>query len=138
MQNRMESILEWIPFSEILHPSEFWLFTVVPLAMCLLGVHIFFRHFVTIAWFSVKFCVAGLVYLQIRDVVTSAVHVNTQWSIESALFGVPAGTLNTAVVLGFNILKSKCLFTLREAYSRHIPPQEPTPWVDWMKDTLFI
>ena len=138
MQNRMESILEWIALSEILHPNEFWLFTVVPLAVCLFGVHVFFRHFVTIAWFSAKLCVAGLVYLQIRDVVTNAVRTNTQWSLESALFGVPSGTLHTAAALGFKIVKAKCLVALSEAYSPNTPPQESTPWTDWMRDTLFM
>ena len=137
----MQVMLACIPQYERLVvqlPSEFWLFTVVPLAVCLLAVHMFFRHFVTIAWFSVKLCVAALVYLQIRDVMTSAVQTNTQWSIESALFGVPPGTLNTAVMLGFNILKSKSLFTLKEAYAHHTTPQESTLWVDWMADTLLM
>ena len=141
MQNMMQVMLGCIPQYERLVgqlPSEFWLFTVIPLAVCLFGVHLFFRHFVTIAWFSVKLCVAVLVYLQIRNAVTSALETSTPWAIESALFGVPSGTLNTAASLGFSIIKAKGITILREAYARKKSAPESTSWVDWMNDTLFI
>jgi len=137
----MQSVLEWVPMDKRLFtqvPSEFWFYTVVPLAVCLFSVHIFFKHFVTIAWFSVKLCVAVLVYLQIRNAVTSVLETSPPWSIESAVFGVPPGTLNAAAMLGFSIIKSRATVFLRETYTHSKPVQESTSWVNWIDDTLLI
>ena len=138
MQNIVQVMLGCMPQYVRQIPNEFLVFTVIPLAMCLFGVHIFFRHFVTIMWFTVKLCVAVIIYLQIRELMTSTLQTSTNWSLEYSIFGVPHGTLNTAASLGFKIIKSKFIFTVREAFFQNNSPQESSPWVDWIDDTLFI
>ena len=138
MQNIVQVMLGCMPQYIRQMPNEFLIFTVIPLAACLLGVHLFFRHFVTIVWFTVKLFVAVLIYLQIREVMVSTIQTSTNWSLESALFGLPQGTLNTAASLGFKIIKSNFIFTLRDAFTHNNFPQDSSPWVDWIDDTLFI
>jgi len=139
----MNEAFEWLPLDE--HLIGPWTFTVVPIAVCLLGVHLFFRHFVTIMWFSVKLLVAILVYLQLRVIVSSFLQTSRPWSLEETLFNLPTGTINTASVLGFRILKTKTLLFIHECYSgcnlwgpTTIPPEEYTSWVDWIGYTIFI
>ena len=139
--DRMKEAFEWLSLDERL----VGFLPVVPLAVCLLGVHLCFRHFVSIAWFSVKFILAIVVYLQIQDIVSSFMQTSNPWSTVETFCSLPIGIINTASVLGFRIIKTKILIFLHECCRgcslcgpTTLPPEEYTSWVDWMGRILFI
>jgi hypothetical protein len=126
-------------------PAELW-YTAVPMVLCLLGVEVFFRNFLTLAWLGVKVAIAGLVYIHIREVV--------QWSfgtdplcIESRLFGMPAGTINAIALIGLHVAKTRVIGGVRSVCPTCLTPVPLPPppeakgsekWGAWMEDTLSI
>jgi hypothetical protein len=119
-----------------------WFTAAMPPIVCLLGVHLFFRHIFTVLWFSVKVVLAGIVYMHIRTLVSTS---PLPYSFESIIFGVPTGTLQSPLTIGFQIIQAKALIAIAAACPKCFPPPipppipppppvSPSPWVDWIND----
>jgi len=126
--------------------SEWWfiLTTCFPLVMCLIGVHLFFRHFLTFMWWSVKMLLAGVLYLHTRELIHSYIGTDTL-SIESTLLGVPTGTIKLAASVGFGIAKARIMVAVAAAcpslFPLPMPPNEETEnssWGTWVENTLVM
>ena len=129
------------------------LFAAVPMIFCLVGIHLIFRNFFTITWFSFKIFLSLLVYVQIRDVVSSYVSPHVA-SFEYKTFGVPPGTMEMTAKLGMQVVKSHVLSTISSicptcfvAQKEPEVPVEPMQeedttvtfsWVEWISDLLSM
>ena len=130
-------ISSWLPQNGI---EWGWCISFGPPALCLVGIHIIFRNIFTIMWFSVKVVIAGIVYMHIKTLVSSAV---LPYSFESVVFGIPPGTLQAPLDVAFQIFCAKSLLVVSSICPRcfptpipPIPPRPKTPsrspWVDWI------
>jgi hypothetical protein len=100
--------------------------------ICLLCVHLCFRHVFTLMWLSTKIVVAGIVFLQVRDFVLSQVDV----------FGVPPGTVDGTASICLRVLQAWALTTVGILCPTCVPAPPPphapsSPWTVWMSDTLM-
>ena len=125
---------------------DLWFFyTAIPLVMCLIGVHLIFKHFLTFVWWSVKILLAGVIYLHVRDAISPYI-VTDPLSIESTLLGVPAGTIKLAASIGFDLVKTRSLVAVAAACPNCFPlplktvQEEDTksPWGTWVENTLVM
>jgi len=88
-----------------------WVYAAVPIVMCGMMVHLLFRHFFSIAWFSFKIFISLLVYVQFRDVVASFIGQDPL-SIEQSVFGIPPGTIELTKLIGIHLVKTRILANL--------------------------
>jgi hypothetical protein len=130
----------WIPHvGGVLHQltlakDDWWVYTIVPVMVCLIGVNLFFRHFVAITWFSVKLLISVIVYANIRDIFTETIG-NNPLHIDSNLLGLAAGTFEFSRSLGMQIVKSRAFTALEAACpicfphttDKHNPPRYEPP-----------
>ena len=130
-------------------------FAAVPIIICLAGIHLIFRNFFTITWFSFKKNLSLLVYVQIRDLVSSYIGSNIE-SFEYKTFGIPPGTIEMTASLGMQIVKSHVLSTISSicptcfvGYNAHQEPEVPVEplqedptvtfsWVEWISDLITM
>jgi len=120
---------------------EFLLQTAIPLVLCVVLVHLFFRHFMSIAWLSVKSLIAAVVYIHVRGLVTSYAQSSDAFCLESTVFGLPPGSINIAASLGFRVIRSRVFAAISATCPSCVsaPTTEPSsPWVEWMGNTLHI
>ena len=129
---------------------------IIPIIICLAGIHLIFRNFFTITWFSFKIFLSLLVYVQIRDVVSSYVGSNIA-SFEYKTFGIPPGTIDMTKKLAMQVVKSQILSTIssicptcfveftanQEPEVPVEPLQEEDPtvtfsWVEWISDLITM
>jgi hypothetical protein len=131
----------WIPhIGGVLHQltlarEDWWVYTIVPMMVCLVCVNLFFRHFVAITWFSVKLLLSVVVYAHVRHIFIESIGDNPL-PIDS-LLGLATGTFEFSRSLGMQIFKSRA-FTAFEAAcptcfpsttNKHKPiiPEPPIP-----------
>jgi len=120
-------------------------YTVIPMVLCLLSVNFFFKNFLVLAWWCMKVAIAGLVYIQVRQVVMSSFGADPL-CIESRLLGVPAGTINAVASLGLHVAKTRVLGSVRAWCPTCMTPPPPPPpavnepeqWVTWISDGLYM
>lgn len=115
------------------HP-DLWMYTALPLVASILGVNLFFRHFRWFVWTAVKAGMAVMVYTQVRGVMLS--HLGPDpLNLESAVFGVPAGTLYLSASLGLHVAKTRAAAALASACPACLPaapaPAPPPPLPAW-------
>jgi len=129
---------------------------IIPIIICLAGIHLIFRNFFTITWFSFKIVLSLLVYVQIRDVVSSYISSNVE-SFEYKTFGIPTGTIEMTANLGLQIVKSHVLSTISSicptcfvGFNAHQEPEVPVEplqeenptvtfsWVEWISDLITM
>ena len=118
--SQISTLLSWLPqytqFSSILSSlsDENFIYAIIPISICVVGVHLMFKHFFSLIWFSMKFCLALVLYIQIRGVVVTFIEKDPL-SIEYRLFGIPSGTLEYTKSIGIGIIKARVFSTLMAA-----------------------
>jgi hypothetical protein len=138
--------------------NDHLVYTAVPILLCITGIHLIFRHFFSIAWFSVKLLISLLIYVHIRDCFYTFIGPDI-FSIESSVFGVPSGTLQLTTSIGLQLVKARMMSTLltvcptcfNEVKKYPTPPpvkeeESPIPeesissssWVEWMYDFMDV
>jgi len=137
--------------------NDHLVYTAVPILLCITGIHLIFRHFFSIAWFSVKLLISLLIYVQIRDYISKFIGPDI-FSVESSVFGVPSGTLQLTASIGLQLVKARMISTIltvcptcfTEVKKYPTPPvkEESVPteeesissssWVDWMYDFMDV
>ena len=90
---------------------DYWGYAVVPIVVCVVSVHLIFWHFFQIIWFSFKFLLSLLLYVQVRDVVSSCVGTDLL-SLDSSFFGLPSGTIQTSKSIGIHLVKTRVIANL--------------------------
>jgi hypothetical protein len=118
--------------------------TAILLIMCIVGVNLFFRHTLTIMWFSCKLLISVMVYFQVRDVIHTSIGTDPL-GIQSALFGSNIATVEMSMSILNDLIKSK-IFSLVDFVCPICMPHTPepiveielSPWVHWIGNTLFI
>ena len=108
----------WIPhIGGVLHQlakDDWWVYTIVPIMVCLIGVNLFFRHFVSITWFLVKLLISVIIYANVRDIFIETIG-NNPLHIDSNLLGLAAGSFEFSRALGVHIVKSRAFAALEAA-----------------------
>jgi len=134
--------------------NDHLVYTAVPILLCITGIHLIFRHFFSIAWFSVKLFISLLIYVHIRDCFYTFIGPDI-FSIESSVFGVPSGTLQLTTSIGLQLVKARMISTIltvcptcfTEVKKNPVKEEEiPIPeesissssWVDWMYDFMDV
>jgi hypothetical protein len=122
--------------NELFWPAHELCYTAIPMVVCLVGVELFCRNFIRLALFSVKVAAAGLVYIQVREFVRSSFGADPL-CIESRLFGVPPGTINTVMSIGLHVVKARVLGSIQAVCPKcimSIPPpvEESEQWGTWL------
>jgi hypothetical protein len=105
-------------------PDNLWGYTAIPLLLCLVGVHLFFKNFFRVAWFSIKALVAVGVYLHIRELIWGYLGKDPL-KIESTIFGVPVGTLEATRLIGTEIAKKYILTGIATVCPNCFPERPP-------------
>ena len=108
---------------------DYWGYAVVPIVICVVSVHLIFRHFFKIIWISFKFLLSLLLYVQVRDVVSSFVGTDLL-SFDSSLFGLPSGTIQTSKSIGIHLVKTRVIANLVAVCPNCFPPPTPDPIPD--------
>ena len=108
---------------------DYWGYAVVPIVICVVSVHLIFRHFFKIIWFSFKLVLSLLLYVQVRDVVSSFVGTDLL-SFDSSLFGLPSGTIEISKSIGMNLVKTRVIANLVAVCPTCFPPPTPDPIQD--------
>jgi hypothetical protein len=122
----------WIPYvSRVLQQltstqDDWWVYTIIPVMVCLIGVNLFFRHFVAITWFSVKVLISVVVYSNIRYTFVETIGSNPL-PIDSNLFGLATGTFEFSRSLGLQIAKSRAFAALEATCPICFPHPPDTP-----------
>lgn len=146
---QLQSMIQSISNDQIVYAA-------VPMIICLAGIHLIFRNFFTITWFSFKKILSLLVYVQIRDVISSYIGQNTA-SFEYTTFGVPSGTIEMTASIGMELVKARVISTIlgicptcfiglnahQEPEVPVEPPQEEDTnvtisWVEWVHDLISM
>ena len=137
-------------------PHDQMVYAIVPIIICLAGIHLIFRNFFTITWFSFKIFLSLLVYVQIRDVISSYIGQNTA-SFEYTTFGVPPGTIEMTASIGMELIKARVISTILSicptcfiGLNAHQEPEVPVEppqkedtnvtfsWVEWVHDLISM
>ena len=129
------------------------LYAVVPIIICLAGIHLIFRNFFTITWFSFKIFLSLIVYVQIRDLFSFYVGQNLS-SFEYKTFGIPPGTIELTMSIGMRVLKARVISTMLDICPSCLiglnvhqePPDEPLEeedtktisWANWVRDSMTM
>jgi hypothetical protein len=112
----------------------------VPLVICFVCVHVFFRHVFTLTWFSVKLLLAVVVYLHLQTIANRYTQSGDVFCIESKLFGIPPGSIHIMASVGFKIIKSKArtlvTATCPSCFSPSAPPVSAFSRV--MQETFYV
>ena len=143
-------------------PNDQIIYAAVPIMVCLAGIHLIFRFFFAITWFSFKIFLALLVYVQIRDVVSSYIGQNIS-SFQYITFGVPPGTFELTASIGMQVIKARVISTMLTIcptcfvglHAQHEPVVPVVPvvpvnplqeeedtsmfsWIDWVRDLMTM
>jgi len=111
------TLLSWVPqYTQVLAmlssiSTENFVYALIPILICVVGVHLMFKHFFSLVWLSTKVFLALVLYIQIRDVVATVLEKDPL-SIEYRLFGLPTGTLEYTRSIGVGVIKARVLSTL--------------------------
>jgi hypothetical protein len=132
--------------------NDLWWYTGVPLVVCFIAVNLFFRHIITVIWFVTKLSIAGIVYIHIREIISTNTSENTM-TIESNILNLEPGTLDAMSTTGARLTVSRAITFIASSYpysffDKNIPPPPPLPeaplpqvddtWLLWMDGMLTI
>ena len=129
--------------------TDLWWYTFIPVVLCFVAVNLFFRHIISIIWFSVKLLLAGVVYINIRNVIKTSLPDDPLY-IESMVLGIQPGTIEFVSSQGMQVVVNRSLLVLATVCPTCFPPPTPPPpppptvslhdghWVNWIDNILAI
>ena len=116
--------------------TDQWYLSVVPLAICFLLIHLFFRNIIAVLWFSFKAALAIGMYLHCKEVIDNSVGLDP-FGIEARVLGVAAGTLSFPSNVAKKILYTNSLIVLARVCPMCVSPDTPDSNEETIQDTLF-
>ena len=114
---------------------DHWGYAVVPILLCVVSVHLIFRHFFKLIWFSFKFLLSLLLYVQVRDVVSSFVGTDLL-SLDSSFLGLPSGTIQTSKSVVIYLVKTRVIDNLASICPTCFPPPTTHPIPDPISEPI--
>jgi hypothetical protein len=108
--------------------TDLWWYTGIPLVLCFIAVNLFFRHIITVTWFSMKLAIAGMVYISARQFIITSMPDNPI-SIDSTLLDIPPGTIDIVSSAGMQLITTHATAIFKNACPSCFtpPPPPPTP-----------
>ena len=138
----------------LLSTTQHWWTTMVPLLLCVVAVHLVFRHAVTLVWFTLKLVIAVGVYVEVKHFVESSVGIDS-FRLQALVFGMAGGAMEMSRTIGSDLLKQRAMLLLSSACPSCFPWAEPGPepepepepvatpepeevdtsWISWIRST---
>jgi hypothetical protein len=115
---------------------QWYLSAVVPIAICFVLVHVFFRHIIAVLWFSLKIALAVGMYLQFKEVIDHSIGPDP-FGIDAGVLGCTIGTLAFQSNVMKKILHGNSLLLLARVCPMCVSPDTPHSPDETTQDTLF-
>jgi hypothetical protein len=133
--------------SELFATTDQWWTTVVPLLGVVIGVNLFFRHAISVLWFTVKLLISVMIYTHIKEVLHTSIGSDP---MESMLLGITNGTLQMSQMMGREIMKSQLAAFTTAIYPNLFPDvgeqeevheetsidEEDISWINWVRNII--
>ena len=130
--------IPWMFYGDIsgmlLLATNQWYLIAVPVVICFVFVHLFFRHLVSVLWFTFKAALAIGIYLQCKDVIDNSIGLDP-FGIESRVFGTAAGTLSFSSEIAKELIRKKTKHALSMVCPMCVSQVEPAD--ETTEETLF-